>query len=99
MKILNPNKLLGLLSSIAPAFPYARAKDSITKNWKNVNNQDDFDILLAAAYVRDAQSQSGNYGEARAMRSTKFRRWAYRVYSHWLWKSYLLGFGGVYLCC
>ena len=83
---------MAFLSLLAPACPFVpslRATDSITKHWKNVTNINTFDLDIAAAYVRDADQERGQFGEARAIRTTSSKRIAYKLYSHWLsWWSF-----------
>ena len=95
--LLNPDskQLLGLLTPIIPAVPTIRAKDRITKQWPNINSQYEFDLALAAAYVRDANNQQGEYGEARASKSNRFRRYSYFWYNSPYWKFYLYT---IYVC-
>ena len=63
-KPTNDNQdLLGLLFPAAVISPKAVAgRDTITSHWKGVLDDRDFDLNLAAAYVRDAYFEFEEFG-------------------------------------
>lgn len=101
--------LLGLLFLACPASPGIRGRDTVTKQWANLNDQkstqnlnnkpaeDNFDLLLAAAYVSDAHLDLEEFGLARAIQSTKFKRNCFFFYRSNLWKYslYIIWFSHV----